>query len=188
MLAIVDAAVDKTTITHMGWPNFGAGDLPLEMAAYADWEIIRDLGQNDDVGLGRAFVRYERPVDEILVMYALSQKSTYPALYSTIAYMGGIIFPPSCQCSASAPETRVIAVPTLPVGQCTMTTRTFTPHVCDLLGTKWCRTIDVLAWRATGPEAGGTVPCASSPLTVQRYQSEYAPSPTFAQPTGQAPE
>jgi len=185
LLGVFDAAVDKTTLTQSGWPNFGAGDLPLEMAAYASWDVIKDV-QNADDYLARAHFTYQQPVDDLLILYALTRKANTDQSYGTIAYLDGLVFPPSCQCSAGAPETRQIAVPTTTAGQCTMTMRTFTPHVCDLMGNRWCRTVDVLAWRATGPESGGTVPCASSPLTVQRYQSDYLPQSDFAQPPAQA--
>jgi len=180
-LAIVDSMVDKTALTQSGWPNFGAGDLPLESASYASWDVFEDIVGVDSYR-GRAHVTYQQPIDDLLAFYALTHRSNVTRTYGTLVYLDGLIFPPSCQCSAGAPETRQIAVPTLTAGECMMTTRTFTPHVCDLLGTKWCRTIDVLAWRATGPDSGGTVPCASSPLTVQRYQSEYLPQSDFAQP------
>jgi len=129
---------------------------------------------NDPTGQCKAFVSYPDPVDRLLIIYAITQKSANDP--NAAAFFSEVTLACGCQCS----EKSGASVMTVPVvgsaGTCKTVPRKSAAYRCDDMGTFWCKTAQATRWEMTG--LGDA--CALVPSTFQKPVSSYTPDSEFS--------
>lgn len=175
LVAIHDAVVVGSTLTSAAWP--GSGDQLLRVVSYASWSRVENLGEAD-AALGAAEVQFTRALDDLFILYALSQPTRDDPAAATAAFVSGLSLFAVCQCAAERPATRTVAVPVNDggedVGRCSVVSVTVNAYVCDFQGTTWCETTASRTYVATSAlAADGTVACERRAATIQRPVSPF---------------
>lgn len=177
LVGVVDQAISGAALAEVGWTGFG--DTPIQGVAYKSTTDMRNI-RRDDVELGDGHVYFATPIEELLIVYALAQKS-HTDMY-TNTWVTAIYIDYGCICQVNSPisrDTIALIDPAVP-GKCNVQSLTKTPHKCDFAGTQWCRTVDVPAWyRTTWFRADGTCDCSTYEIRVNRRSVAYTPSSNF---------
>lgn len=137
------------------------GDSEIPGGEYASSEMINcPFGRdNEESKKCRMTAHFEEPVDTLVFLYAVTQKSkTDP---NAAVFFSEILISCGCRCKQTDLGTRPISanVPGVP-NQCVQTQSIALKTQCDLLGNKWCSKTDMIAYKVTGPMlANGNYPC-----------------------------
>lgn len=177
LVAVHDAAVAGSTLAAAGWPGYG--DQLLRAVSYASWRRVENLGEAD-AALGATDVQFLGAIDDLLILYALSQPTLDDPGAATAALVSGLSLSAGCQCASGRPSTRSVAVPVddggEDPGRCSVVSVTVNAFVCDFQGTTWCETVASRTYVATSAlAADGTVACERRGATIQRPVSPFTP-------------
>lgn len=179
LVGIHDAAVAGSTLAAAGWPGYD--DQLLRAVSYSPWERVENLGEAD-AALGAVDVRFPTAIDDLLILYALSQPTRDDPAATTAAYVSVLSLSAGCQCAAERPAVRAVAMPVDDggggdPGRCNVVSVSVTAYVCDFQGTTWCETTSSRTYVATSALASdGTVACERRPTTIQKPVSSYTPT------------
>jgi len=133
---------------------------------------------NDPTGQCKAFVSYPDPVDRLLIIYAITQKSANDP--NAAAFFSEVTLGCGCQC-AEKPGASQMTVPVEgSAGTCKKVPSKSPAYNCDFMGKFWCETAETTRWEMTGSRSA----CASVPSTIQVPVSSYTPTSKF----GKLPE
>lgn len=178
LVSVQEQAISGAALAEVGWPGFG--DTPIQGVAYESTTDIRNLGPSD-MRLGDGHVHFGTPIEELIIISALSQKNPNQDMY-TNNWVTAIYVDWGCICLASQTYNRdtIALIDAAVPGKCNIQSLTKTPHRCDFAGNQWCRTVDVAAWYRTSyyrPDM--TCDCAIYGIRVNRRSVAYNPSSTF---------
>lgn len=130
---------------------------------------------NDPTGQCKAFVSYPEPIDRLLIMYAITQKSANDP--NAAAFFSEVTLGCGCQCGEKAANpTTTVPVDGKP-GQCTFEPNKMPSYACDFMGKQWCETKETTKWAMTGSGPGA---CAQVPSSISKPVSSYTPSKEFS--------
>ncbi|GAB0489384.1 hypothetical protein MMPV_000603 [Pyropia vietnamensis] len=179
LVSVQDQAISGASLAEVGWTGFG--DIPVQGVAYASTTDIRNIGMSDRE-LGDGHVYFSSPIEELLIVYALTQFNPSNHAGSTFTWVTAIYIDWGCICTALPKicrDTIALVDPNVP-GLCNIQSLSKTPHKCDFGGNNWCRTADVAAWyRTSFYHANQTCDCAVYGIRINRQTSSYSPSSTF---------
>lgn len=180
LVGVKDYAVDSLSLAQAGWKGVGSGDLPMQAVAYDSWTRVENI-KDDNAELARGFVSFNEAIDDLMVMYALTQPDAVDATKPTAAFMSAIDVADGCQCTTKAAEARKVALPVAgSPGRCVIKTRSVSASVCDFRGNQWCETLAQQSYVQTSAAAGdGTVGCEARPSTIHKVVSSYSPVANF---------
>lgn len=129
----------------------------------------------DPTGQCKAYASYKKPIDHLLIVYAITQKSANKP--SAAAFVSEITLGCGCQCSPKqAHPTRVMPIAGL-TRQCVVVPNLTGAHTCDFMGGDWCEMRPNTRWEMVGPGPG---PCSEVESTVSEAVSPYTPTVEFS--------
>lgn len=134
---------------------------------------------DDPAGQCKAFVSYPEPIDRLLIIYAVTQKSANDP--NAAAFFSEVTLACGCQCGAkAATPTTTVPIDGQP-GKCRTESNASPSYACDFLGNQWCERKRTTKWLMTGSGGGA---CTQVPSVVSKVVSAYTPSREF----GRLPE
>lgn len=130
---------------------------------------------NDTAGQCKAFVSYPDPIDRLLIIYAITQKSANDP--NAAAFFSEVTLACGCQCDEkTATPTTTVPIDGQP-GICRIEPNTAPSYTCDFMGSKWCERKQTTKWLMTGSGVGA---CTQVPSMVSKPVSAYTPSREFS--------
>lgn len=148
---------------------------------YASTEMVNcPFGRdNEDSKRCRMTGHFDEPVDTLVFLYAVTQKSkTDP---NAAVFFSEVLLACGCRCKQTDLGARPMtaAVPGVP-GECVQTQSTSLKTQCDLLGDKWCSKEDMVAHKVSGTQlANGNFPCEEVTGDKVVVTSDFAPRKDF---------
>jgi len=130
---------------------------------------------NDPTGQCKAFVSYPDPVDRLLIIYAITQKSANDP--NATAFFSEVTLACGCQCAEKSGASEMTVPVDGSAGKCKTVLNKSKAYGCDFLGKLWCETAERTRWEMTG--SGGA--CAPVSSTVQKPVSSYKPDSKFTE-------
>lgn len=177
LVAVQQFRVPAASLKEVGFP---AKDLLIDGAAYSSWTETKNCPFMDDpAGQCKAFVSYPEPIDRLLIIYAVTQKSANDP--NAAAFFSEVTLACGCQCGAkAATPTTTVPIDGQP-GKCRTESNASPSYACDFLGNQWCERKRTTKWLMTGSGGGA---CTQVPSVVSKVVSAYTPSREF----GRLPE
>lgn len=127
----------------------------------------------------RMTAHFTAPVDTLVLLYAVSQKSkTDP---NAAVFFSEVVLKCGCRCKQIDVGTRKMTagVPGVP-NQCVQTESASLKTQCDLLGDKWCSKEDMLAYQVTGDQMeSGHFPCKEVKGDKVIISGDFSPNKDF---------
>lgn len=179
LVSVKEYAIDSLSLAKAGWTGVGSGCLPMQAVAYDSWTRVENI-KADNAELARGFVSFNEVIDDMMVMYVLTQPDVVDTK-PTSAFLSAIEVADGCQCSSTAAKARTVAQPVLgSEGRCVIKTRSVSAAVCDFIGDQWCEMAAQHKYvQSSGAAIDGTVGCDARPSTVHKVVSAYAPMDNF---------
>lgn len=130
---------------------------------------------DDPNGQCKAFVSYTEPIDRLLIVYAITQKSANDP--NAAAFFSEVTLACGCQCGEKAAvPTAVVPIEGKP-GKCRTESNSSPSYTCDFMGNKWCELKKTTKWLMTGSGDGA---CSQVPSSISKPVSDYKPSREFS--------
>ncbi|OSX70956.1 hypothetical protein BU14_0625s0006 [Porphyra umbilicalis] len=184
LLAVADVPVSGAALAALGWA--GHPTTPAVTATYASWREVVNL-VSADAQRGRVAVTFSAtPVEQLVVLYALSQaEAAHPHAKSGV-FLGNLTIPCGCTCAPRPEASHRVLVPhkdasgAPTLGCCMWMSSTSPAYVCDFRGTTWCDERPAVRYVALGDAAAdGTVACAAEDMRIHVGVGGYAAAPAF---------
>eukprot|EP00168_Porphyra_purpurea_P016307 TRINITY_DN5233_c0_g1_i1.p2 TRINITY_DN5233_c0_g1~~TRINITY_DN5233_c0_g1_i1.p2 ORF type:complete len:334 (-),score=98.19 TRINITY_DN5233_c0_g1_i1:561-1562(-) len=177
LVAVQPFRVLRTSLKEVGFPS--GTDLVINGAAYSSWTRFENCPFFDDpTGKCKAFVSYKEPIDRLLIMYAITQKSINDP--NAAAFFSEITLTCGCQCEEKGGDAEL----TVPIdgapGTCRTRATTRQMFGCDFLGSRWCETEESTTWRMLDDSGS----CAATPSLITKPVAMYTPDANFGWQTG----
>ncbi|KAK1865732.1 hypothetical protein I4F81_008257 [Pyropia yezoensis] len=153
LLGVADVPVAGEGLAAIGWAGYG--DTPAAAASYASWTRVTNLNDRN-ARLGRVGVNYTTPVEQLAVVYALSQADTTHAGAKTGAFVGALRVGCGCVCAPRPEPSHTLlvrrrdAAGTAVDGRCVRMTSVKRSYVCDFRGAEWCEERPATRQRLSG--------------------------------------
>lgn len=183
LLGVADVPVAGEGLAAIGWAGYG--DTPAAAASYASWTRVTNLNDRN-ARLGRVGVNYTTPVEQLAVVYALSQADTTHAGAKTGAFVGALRVGCGCVCAPRPEPSHTLlvrrrdAAGTAVDGRCVRMTSVKRSYVCDFRGAEWCEERPATRYVRTGGwAADGTAPCEAQAIRIHVGVGDYAPAEAF---------
>lgn len=130
---------------------------------------------DDPTGQCKAFVTYPDPIDRLMIIYSITQKSANDP--NAAAFFSEVTLGCGCQCGEKpANPTTTVPVDGKP-GQCTSVPNKQPSFACDFMGKHWCETQETTKWAMTGSGPGA---CALVLSSISKPVSSYTPTKEFS--------
>lgn len=166
-------AMPPASLTAVGLP--AEAGLLIDGAAYLAEKPTNCPFLQDSTGRCKAFVKYTEPVDKLVIVYAVTQRSrTDP---KSVAFFSELTLTCGCQCSLIRPPPGATKVEPASQGKCDVVGDTTPNHKCDFMGGLWCDTVPSSRYVLTG--TGADRSCEPRRSFIQRWLSAYEPSDSF---------
>lgn len=127
----------------------------------------------------RMSASFSHPIDTLVVMYAVLQKSKTET--RAASFISEVVMDCGCRCSQIDVGSRKLLAPIPGVdGECVEKESTAPRTVCDVLGSTWCTKTEVTSYKASGETLpNGNCPCTKSKGYRASVDSPFQPRNDF---------
>lgn len=183
ILKTTDVMVPKAATDAMG---LTVGEVVVTGVEYAATELVNcPFGRDNELSKKcRVSVRFTAPVDKVIIMYALSQKSKNDP--KAAAFLSEFLMGCGCRCSKVEAGRRMITVKVPGTSnQCIYKETSGRRTLCDMEGSLWCDRVEateyVGASTATLSLDDATIPCSGHPGERAEVISSFSPRNDFVE-------
>lgn len=183
VLRTTDIIIPKDATDEMG---LNVGEVLSTGVEYASTKLFNcPFGRdNEESKKCRVSVQFTAPVDKVIIMYALSQKSKNDP--KAAAFFSEFLMGCGCRCSKVDAGRRMITVKAPGTSnQCTYKETSGRRTLCDLEGSLWCDRIEATEYVGVGTATlsldDTTIPCSAHPGERSEVVCSFTPRNDFVE-------